>query len=171
MLDAVSETNIFLSTIDGSTNRNLRVNTTHACMQFSSPDNHTNRLLLPLDPDLLADMNKFEACSADKIEASTSYNNNVNKINTFQESCTRTTGRKRTNVKLLQVGMKGQQAREMTHAEVMRSAKKNRFAFGRKMSIKSKLHVEAQQKEDPVVSEQDPQDRLSVLLSAAIATF
>ena len=137
-------------------------------MQFSSPDNHTNRLLLPLDPDLLADMNKFEACSADKIEASISYNINVNKIKTFHESCTRATGRKRTNVKLLQVGMKGQQAREMTHAEVMRSAKKNRSAFVRKMPSKPKLRV-AQQK-DLVVSEQESQDKLSVLLSVAIAT-
>ena len=137
-------------------------------MQFPSPDSHTNRLLLPLDPDLLADMNKFEACSADN-EASTSYNINVIKIKTFHESCTRTTGRKRTNVKLLQIGMKGQQAREMTHAEVMRSAKKNKYAFGRKMPSKPKLRV-AQQK-DLAVSQEESQDKLSVLLSAAVATF
>ena len=124
MLDAVSERDFPTVSCPRSTDPRIANESTprHACMQFSSPDNHTNRLLLPLDPDLLADMKKFEACSPDEIEASTSIN--VNKIKTFHESCTRTTGRKRTNVKLLQVGMKGQRASEMTHEEVMQSAKK-----------------------------------------------
>ena len=133
-------------------------------MQFpTSFDKPADFLLPPSDP-LLADMKAAVSFPDNAVHTSVNVNEdnvliNVKRVDkTFRESCTRTTGRMRVQVKLLQVGLKGQQSREKTHAEVMRAERNNKAAFGRKMPRKAMYSETPHSDPVPVVDQQ--QDRL-----------